>query len=342
MPLLLLLAIVSIATPNASNMNEIKTTPNAAQSEELNRLNSERKDIVGSRQKLESGQDFWHTTYIWLGAVGVLLVAGSWISQKVESSRSYSQRPLDDRIAVIDARIAAINDEVSKAAIQDAKRDAEIADQKASEAGERAAKVEANNLVLKADLEREGVVARTAEKELAIEQRKTADAQKEAVDAQSRLTTFLINRGFPRQLKIDIGAELIKLPPAKAEVLYDDADPGSIIFAFSIHDALKKGGWDLPEPISVPAQRFNGKDLSFFGVEIRNKEASFLPTGSSSDLRAELLLANAVAKSEGVSEIDAQRLALLYVAVDAEAVSKDTALPPDFFRIIVAPRNPLK
>jgi hypothetical protein len=171
------------------------------------------------------------------------------------------------------------------------------------------------------------------------EQQKTAQAQKEAAEAQQTLNQFLLAHAFPRQLKSDIRESLRSLPPAKAEVCYKELDFESLMFANAIQNALTGSGWNVSaEVIPIPANRFNGKDLIMAGVQIvDNRDAAMFPVGppparNLTDLRQ---------LADGMTGGDVRPL-LLAIGTNADVISKDATLPDNFFRVVVGPRSPLK
>jgi hypothetical protein len=228
---------MSMMSPDTTKQIAIKPIPTESQSKELSKLNADRAKAILDRKTLEDAQDFWHTTYIVLGGLGAILVIASWWSQRLESARSYSQRPLTKHVASIDTRIAAIDDEVSNAAIAAARGEAAtaisdagkaderagVANERAGVANERAGKLEneaAEERKRASDLEKEA--ARTRQENLAIETRlnianRTLEAEREInnelqfslAPRELSVTYFLDNTSTLDELKSLAGINII-------------------------------------------------------------------------------------------------------------------------------------
>jgi hypothetical protein len=166
------------------------------------------------------------------------------------------------------------------------------------------------------------------------EQQKTAEAQRATADAQRAVNEAIVGRLLARQARIDLSESLKPYPSTKAEIWYRDSDPEAWIFAGSVRNDLIRAGWSVPGDLkSIPANRFDGKDLPVWGVTVFNKErGGFFPFSPPPDpsFIAKLLGAN--------GKVD-MRLAVLMAGL-ASTIRKDDSLEQGTFRILVGARDP--
>jgi hypothetical protein len=115
--LIFALSLISLKASMPIKTQMPTATPNAAQSQELNSLNSEKTLLENQRIQLEGRQDRLHTTYIVLAfiAIGIAILSG--LSQRRETQLSRQERPLVARLSAIERRLREMEKDVSDAAL---------------------------------------------------------------------------------------------------------------------------------------------------------------------------------------------------------------------------------
>lgn len=129
--------------------------------------------------------------------------------------------------------------------------------ERAGHAEERAANVEHANIQLGIDLKNATAESDRRQSELEVEQRKTAQAQKETAEAQLRLKRYaeaIAVREGPRRLNTDqFLSELRGKPKAVVRIWYKFDDGEAYDLAEQIYRALRKANWIVSEPTPIPA-----------------------------------------------------------------------------------------
>jgi hypothetical protein len=255
--LVLALSLVSLI-PTATNSMQMPTaTPDSSQSIELNSLNSEKTSLQKQRRDLEGRQDSWHTAYLWLAIVAVVLGAFSWISQRFESKNARQERPLTSRVSQIDERIREIEKLISDRALAEtgavaanATKDAGIANKAAGDANERAGKLEK-------EAGEERIRASNIEKDTALLKQQNLATESRLAEANQRLE-------LERMTRLDLEASIaprafgpnIQIAPLKSyagvEVIFECVpDMEAITAAKLLSEVLMVAGWKQPAEIKI-------------------------------------------------------------------------------------------
>jgi hypothetical protein len=284
--LLLALSFMSLMATAINIPPATVPRPSPAQAEELDSLRSEKISRKNDLQTLMDWQDRWKNLYLYFGVATIICGVFTAIFQVLESSNSYRQRPLANRISFIDARIAAINDEVSNSAIADASKEAADANAKAKE-------LEQNNLQLQGKIAEESgkvaglqksaadarAVQQRVETELAKQQERAANAERSLLELEERIKPRILT-GDQRTILVD---RLKQFDHGKVIISAELRAGGEgMEYADRLRDLFKYGaGWEIEYPNSQ-VEILNSTDVTavgliFFGRNGTNDE-SITPT----------------------------------------------------------------
>jgi len=136
------------------------------------------------------------------------------------------------------------------------------ANEQAGKANQRATENETASLKLRVDLETESATSRTRQTELALQQQKTADAQRSAAQAQLALQKYVSaiangtgRRGINDQLFL---SHLRNTPPGRVQVYYIEGSPETYLFAGSIQSMFRSARWTVESPDPLPINTLVG------------------------------------------------------------------------------------
>lgn len=139
--------------------------------------------------------------------------------------------------------------------------------ERAAHAEERAANVETGNVQLRIDLETATAKSKRRQVELEIEQRKTAEAQKAAAEAQlavNRSVQAFANRTGFRVLKVDEFVGILKAKPkGTAEIWYKAGDTEVERFSVDLYRAFDALGWPVSRRALQENDALSGIDVGF-------------------------------------------------------------------------------
>jgi hypothetical protein len=194
--------------------------------------------------------------------------------------------------------------------------------ERAREADERAGKIEASNITLRTDLENATAESTRRQTELEVEQRKTAEAQKALVDAQSVLKRHIEESAMPRRiimgsfngdgdLRQSRFKEVEKYSGTAAIIQPVPNDFEALTLAKDIQFALNKSKWNavivgedasrIPAGYILPGVHLVTLENSPFKYDSPPK-VEMVPVTSSESFHAANALANLLAMDLGPNE----------------------------------------
>jgi hypothetical protein len=264
-------------------------------------------------------------------------IAGEYeFSSRIARNADKLQQISDRELADATNAAGAANDRATTASRENIKLGKDLEKERQKTARFQTGAVVAQRLLV-ADLTAEKKISADAHERREKEQQKTATAQKSAADAQRQLDQAIVTRVLGREPKENLDADLKKYAIAEAEIWYRDEDPEAFWFGARIRDSPRSAGWKVADIIPVRPARFNGSDLPLAGTSVVNNEAGamFPFTGPIGD--PGILASMLGAGTNSSADI---RLAILAIAINANPLVKDTTLRPNFFRIVIAPRDP--
>jgi hypothetical protein len=237
---------------------------------------------------------------------------------------------------ISDHEVAGVNKQAGEANRKagESNKEAGAARRVASTADERTKKLEISNKQLGIDLTK-------AKSALQQEIQKTAKVQKEATEAEHKLTLSVASRTVDKMVKDEDLENLKSLPPAEAAIEYRDEDPSIEYFAFDLLNSLRSEGWSVPkEPMRISPTRFGvGREFPSGTVIYSHPQGTRVPFESLAKLPFSVrMTAGIMAVPDKPSEIDV-KLAILMMAIDARSGRYDPSLPVNVFRIVIGPRT---
>ncbi|MGA9388956.1 MAG: hypothetical protein WBV69_00790 [Candidatus Sulfotelmatobacter sp.] len=291
--------------------------------------------LTARAQDLGRSVDNWNTAYIVLVAITVVLAAGVFIAQFVVIRKSKLLAVAQSDLITEKDRQSSADSKDKDLKIAAALSAAGSANERAGLANERAGKLESANLSLRTDLEHATAESRQKQTELEVEQRKTAEAQKAAADAQRQLNEFLIAHTLARQFRGNLRETLKSFPPGSIEVWYRAEDPEAWRFSLDILQVTAAAKWKTINSIPVEPKRFDGKDLQIAGCIVFNKDVEgFFPFPPTDPAIVVKFL------EAGGRKVD-PRLAILIVGIGTGMFKKDPSLDEGVFRVVIGPREPV-
>lgn len=250
---------------------------------------SEIEQLTARVAELSPKADFWNNGVLMFLVMTALAAAGIVICQRLAFVRAGQKASAQSELDATKEHEAKterdrVRTELATAETKAKEADARIAEAQrgSAEANERAVAIEHANLRLRKDLEAAVNESRANQTELEHEQRRTAEAQLAAAQAQLELKKYVnaLVSSQSRAINEDLFTSILrKAPPKTVEILYLRGLPETYLFAQAILSLLRIAGWHTESDVPLPVDSLvdigkQGTGLREIVVEMNRTEVT--------------------------------------------------------------------